>query len=145
MIFSMAINLWGLGSDLSWKDGASSKKEITRSLINYLCNIWEKNKEEKGNICLIYYYIFTSFHLTFLCLIVLLFCLYFCLLSRFKITRFIGDSLVINSTWKQIINSTDKRKLASVILGARIWVPRLVYHSPKQPGYGSDLELEKLY
>ena len=35
----MAINLWKLWSDLSWKDAASSTKGVTWSSVNYLCHL----------------------------------------------------------------------------------------------------------
>ena len=60
----MAINLWELQNDLSWKSAASSKEGITQSEVNYLGHLMnesrfvKKNQEGKASICVICYFVF---------------------------------------------------------------------------------------
>ena len=42
----MAINLWELRSDLSWKDAVSSTEGITGSSVNYLHRIKSENSRD---------------------------------------------------------------------------------------------------
>ena len=59
-LLCMAINLWELGSDLSWNGAASCTEGITQSSVNYLHQRNQKvqnhyHKIKKSNICVIYY------------------------------------------------------------------------------------------
>ena len=58
----------------------------------------------------------------------------FCLLSYFEISRCFVKSLILHQHifwW----NTTEKRKLEKCFLGTRVFGPKPVYWSPKQPGY----------
>ena len=58
----MAINFWKLGSDLSWKDAASSTevvhkeshKAVLTIYVNEIKKFKIKIKNKKSNICVIY-------------------------------------------------------------------------------------------
>ena len=60
--------------------------------------------------------------------------MHFCLLSYFEISRCFVKSLILHQHifwW----NTTEKRKLEKCFLGTRVFGPKPVYWSPKQPGY----------
>ena len=69
----VAINMWELGSDLSWKDAASSTEGITRTSVNYSHQRNQKFKIKKSNICLIFYALNFFFREFFLSRVVSLF------------------------------------------------------------------------
>ena len=84
-----------------------------------------------SNICLIYYawikrwiktlmQIISSFHWTSFCLIVFLFCRYFCLLRHFEIIRCIVKSLIA---------------IQHIFVAVQLKAPRRVYPYLKQTGY----------
>ena len=59
-LFCMAINLWELGSDLSWNSAASCTEGMTQRSVIYLHQRNQKvqnhyHKIKKSNICVIYY------------------------------------------------------------------------------------------
>ena len=71
----------------------------------------------------------SSFASTSLCLIVFLFCMYFCLLSHLEIIDcyFIDmKSLIATSTYF-CWYTTRKRKLEKCFLGAEVWAPKSIF------------------
>lgn len=149
--FFMAIKLWELWSDLSWKDAASSKDQIKQGKLFMSFNEWgqvrKKNQEEKSNICMIYYYIckriktfwqmVSSFPSISSCLIVLLFSLHFCLPSCLETTRCIGNSLIANSACF-LLKYYWKKKTWKVFWVPEFRWPNRLYQSPKLPGHDTD-------
>ena len=76
----------------------------------------------------------SSFVLMSFCPILFIFCLYFCLLNNFEIFGYIVESLIgIQHIFLKV--QLKNENLKSVVLRARVQVPKLVYQSPKWPRY----------
>ena len=63
------------------------------------------------------------------------FSLHFCILSHFEIIRCIVKLLIATLTYFFVEIQLKKRKLEKCFLGARVWAPKPIYWSPKQPEY----------
>ena len=118
----MTMSLWELWSDLNLRDAASSTEGILQSSANYLWKI-------KSKYCAIYYVV--KWMKTVLMTVS-------CIVSTSLSHRvFLVSWFLYCKPTNFLLKYNEKKKTWKMFLEATIRAPKIVYWSPKQPGYST--------